>query len=448
MKVKVISRSAEDHTRARSNDIFKVQRNLDPNLHPFEKAREYTRALNAVKVERMMAKPFLASLSGHVDGVYCMAKHPTVLDRLYSGSADGEVRVWSLSQQKTQYKVPAHKGFVKGLCAVPGSNRFFSCGVDKTVKLWSTDADDNTDGDIMSEPVATYLSRHALSAMDHHRKKNLFATSDVCVNIWDHQRSEPVQTFEWGTHSVHAVKFNQTETSILASCADDRSIVLYDVRLKSSIAKVILELKSNALCWNPMEAFIFTAANEDHNCYTFDMRNLKHSLNVLKDHVSAVLDIDYSPTGRELVTGAYDRTLRIFDVRKGHSRDVYHTNRMQRLWCVKYSMDSKYVMSGSDDSNIRLWKAVASEKLGPLSGREKTHIDYSNALKEKFAHMPEIKRIARHRNTPKAIKSAAQLKRTMLDARKKKEDNLRKHSKEGTVKFKSERTKHIVAVEQ
>ncbi len=47
-------------------------------------------------------------------------------------------------------------------------------------------------------------------------------------------------------------------------------------------------MKSNAIAWNPMEAFNFTVANEDHNCYTFDMRNLDIALNVHKDHVSAV----------------------------------------------------------------------------------------------------------------------------------------------------------------
>jgi len=31
-------------------------------------------------------------------------------------------------------------------------------------------------------------------------------------------------------------------------------------------------------------------ANEDHNCYTFDMRKLDRALNVLKDHVSAVYE--------------------------------------------------------------------------------------------------------------------------------------------------------------
>lgn len=48
-------------------------------------------------------------------------------------------------------------------------------------------------------------------------------------------------------------------------------------------------------------------------------------------------------------------------------REVYHTKRMQHVICVKWSSDNKYVMSGSDEMNIRLWKANAAEKLGVVS---------------------------------------------------------------------------------
>ncbi len=34
------------------------------------------------------------------------------------------------------------------------------------------------------------------------------------------------------------------------------------------------QTRSNALAWNPMESFNFTAANEDCCLYTFDMRKL------------------------------------------------------------------------------------------------------------------------------------------------------------------------------
>jgi WD repeat and SOF domain-containing protein 1 len=78
-----------DNTRARAGDVFKLQRNLDSSLHPFEKGREYVRALNGAKIDRLLAKPFVGALSGHMDGVYSMVNHPTILDRIYSGSADG-----------------------------------------------------------------------------------------------------------------------------------------------------------------------------------------------------------------------------------------------------------------------------------------------------------------------------------------------------------------------
>jgi WD repeat and SOF domain-containing protein 1 len=50
------------------------------------------------------------------------------------------------------------------------------------------------------------------------------------------------------------------------------------------------------------------------------------------------MDIDYSPTGQEIVTGSYDRTIRLYDVGKGHSRDCYHTKRMQRYMMNEYGI--------------------------------------------------------------------------------------------------------------
>ena len=61
-----------------------------------------------------------------------------------------------------------------------------------------------------------------------------------------------------------------------------------------------------------MEAPTFVAANEDYNVYAFDMRQLKRPTNVHMGHVSAVTCVDYAPTGREFVTGSYDKTVRIF----------------------------------------------------------------------------------------------------------------------------------------
>ena len=65
-----------------------------------------------------------------------------------------------------------------------------------------------------------------------------------------------------------------------------------------------------------------------------------------KDHIGAIMDLEYSPTGREFVTGSFDRTVRIFNFDKGRSREVFHSKRMQIINSVMYTMDSHYVLSG------------------------------------------------------------------------------------------------------
>jgi DDB1- and CUL4-associated factor 13 len=89
MKIKVLGRSEGEEHRERPADLAKVQRNPSPVLHPFERPREYTRALNATKLSRTFAKPFVAAMDGHKDGIYVMSKHPRKLNCIASGAADG-----------------------------------------------------------------------------------------------------------------------------------------------------------------------------------------------------------------------------------------------------------------------------------------------------------------------------------------------------------------------
>ena len=58
-------------------------------MHPFARARERIRALNAAKMDRMFAKPFIASLEGHIDAVEVLTRQRGSLTTVASGSWDG-----------------------------------------------------------------------------------------------------------------------------------------------------------------------------------------------------------------------------------------------------------------------------------------------------------------------------------------------------------------------
>lgn len=230
-------------------------------MHPFEAAREYTRALNAVKLQKVFAKPFIGSLDGHRDGVSCIAKHPKRLSILISGAFDGEVRIWDIPQRVCFRDFVAHNGIVRGVTYTPSGEHFITIGDDKTIKTWKSLAPQFGEEE---EPVNTVLSKTVLTGISHHRKKPMFATSGEVCQIWEESRNEPIRTIEWGVDSLHDIVFNPVETYIIAACANDRSIILYDMRENKPLRKVIMNLRTNKLSWNPMEPYIFTCANEDY----------------------------------------------------------------------------------------------------------------------------------------------------------------------------------------
>jgi WD repeat and SOF domain-containing protein 1 len=402
------------------------------------------------KNEIKLARPrnyIVADLGrGHVDGVYTIAKDPKSLERFASGSGDGVVKVWDLPSQEEVWQGQAHSNIVKGVCWTQ-DQKLLSCGTDRTVKLF-----DPYNTPSKSAPLATWLGDFGFNSITRHRSDPSFAVAHSGIAVYDLNRpnSAPTQTLAWPTNvdSITSIAFNQTETSLLASTGSDRSLVLYDLRTNTPLHRSVMTMTSNAVCWNPMEAFNFAVANEDHNIYIFDSRNLSRALNILKDHVSAVMDVDFSPTGEELVSASYDRSIRLWKRNQGHSRDIYHTKRMQRVFSCAWTPDNNYVLSGSDDGNVRLWRANASARQGIKSAAQRQKQEYDEALKERYKHMPEIRRIARHRHVPKQVKKAGEIKGEEIKSIKRKEENERKHARKDQKKRRSEREKMVLANEQ
>lgn len=453
MKVKTISRTEETYCRKSKHDITKVQKNRDPLLHPFERAREYTKALVATKLDKMFAKPFVYALDGHTDGVYCSSTVRASNVAFLSGSCDGEVKVWDLSQRTCVWSTIAHTGYVRGITPNETGSTFFTCSDDKTIKQWglvvqSSDGSgsySNAHGDNGIVPLSTYMTNHSVLSIDHHWKDKQFASCGDVVSIWDESRnSEPVHSYKWGADTVMSVAYNPAEATLLASTGNDRSVCLYDLRTASPMTKFMLPMNSNKVVWNPMEPMNFILGNEDYNVYSFDMRKLDKALMIHKDHVAAVMDVAFSPTGREFATASYDKTVRLFKTTEGRSREVYHTKRMQRVFSVNYSNDAQFVFSGSDDTNIRVWKAQASKSLGVSAGRMERKEQIHDTIKRRFAHMPEIKRINRDKKLPRVIKKMTKLKHDVASAARKRTDNRKRHANEGDHDVEPERERVVV----
>ncbi|THG99914.1 hypothetical protein EW145_g7169 [Phellinidium pouzarii] len=455
MKIKVLQHSPADHLPNRRGDPTPTSRNLDPNIHPFARARERMRALNAAKMERMFSKPFVGSLDGHIDAVEVLARKPQSLSVVASASWDGDIIVHDVPQRQHLLRLSgAHKGKVSGLCWADG-DRLLSCGVDRNVKLWDTrtSSDANRDMDVDSgpsegrKPLGVFPGKFAFNSIDHHRSDPVFATASSIVQVWDETKNTPISNLTHSTsnETISALRFNLSESSILASVGSDRTFTLYDIRTGKAERRVTMQLRANALAWSPTFPTSVLLASEDHNLYTFDIRTLNTPTQIYKAHVAAVMSCDWSPTGTEFVSGGWDRTVRIWKEGVGRAPEVYHTKRMQRVTSSLYSADARFVLTGSDDGNVRIWKARASDKMGVVTTREKAAMEYRDSLRERWNMDSEIGRVARSRRIPKPVHKAAQIKHTMLEAQRVKEERRRKHTRAGESKPKADRKKVVIA---
>jgi WD repeat and SOF domain-containing protein 1 len=143
---------------------------------------------------------------------------------------------------------------------------------------------------------------------------------------------------------------------------------------------------------------------------------------------------------------------------------MYYLTSLIRVSSSVYSADARFVITGSDDGIVRIWKAKASDKLGIITPRERAAIEYRESLKERWKVDAEVERVMRYapvcsndrrfltlccrtRHLPKSVQQAAKLKRTMLEARRVKEERRRKHTRAGESKPEAEK-KTAVIVEQ
>lgn len=65
-----------------------------------------------------------------------------------------------------------------------------------------------------------------------------------------------------------------------------------------------------------------------------------------------------------------------------------------------FTADARFVLSGSDDGNVRIWKACASDKLGVVTTREKAAMEYRDSLRERWKTDVEISKVSRYVTVP------------------------------------------------
>jgi WD40 repeat protein len=97
-----------------------------------------------------------------------------------------------------------------------------------------------------------------------------------------------------------------------------------------------------------------------------------HSL-ILEGHTHDVNSVAFSPDGQSIVSGADDSTVRVWDATTGIERHIMHGHESY-VNSVAFSHDSQSIVSGSSDKTVRVWDATTGTERhhDVMSGHERS----------------------------------------------------------------------------
>ena len=143
------------------------------------------------------------------------------------------------------------------------------------------------------------------------------------------------------------------------------------------------------------------------------------------------------------MTGSFDKTMRVFESEGSKSTQVYHTKRMQKVSSVCWTIEGGYLLSGSEETNIRIWKSDPSRKIGPVNKREERVINYRKKLVDKFKFARRVRELKKT-HVPKYIVTEQRKRQIMSESRHRKMINIEANNNPDYVDQKKEKEKNLI----
>ncbi|MFH0937988.1 MAG: MFS transporter [Planctomycetota bacterium] len=284
----------------------------------------------------------IKSFKGHGGAVLCVSLTPDG-NVLAAGSSKGLIEVWNASGgEEAAQSLIGHEGEVRGITLSKDGTRLASAGADKTVRLW----------DVQTGKCANTLTGHDdrvnCVAFSMNADRLLSGGSDTKIILWDVAQGTKLKTLEGHPGPVYTVCF-------------------------APALEKAPEQEKKALGWLADKSkFVFA--------YLKDVFTNESMFDIPPDTNNRVLgdDLWVLSGGRDGDTDAKKSLLRIWDIAEGKLLKSLLGHK-QAIRSIVYKSDCRVILSGSQDSSVRLWKPLEISKTANDQSF-KTFLGYTHAV--------------------------------------------------------------------
>lgn len=183
----------------------------------------------------------------------------------------------------------------------------------------------------------------------------LLSNNDHHLRIIDPETTENLTDIECSSCVNHASI--SKDFNLIAACLDSVDDYVFDRRTGSVCAK--LEGHTDyGFCvdWNPFKEYELATGNQDKSVMIWDLRKGNEPVNVLKGSLGSVFNLKYSTNGKYLVCAESVDFL-----------NVYDTGNIKERQVLDFFGDiSGFGFNEADDQNLSLFLAIADNNYGSI----------------------------------------------------------------------------------
>jgi len=366
----------------------------------------------------------LHTLKGHSGAIYALA-FSADNQRVVTGSFDHDLRLWQVADGKLLTIMKGHTNKVQALAVSPTGDLIASGGDDRSIRLWNAKK-----GTFLREIKGQDTGVASLHfSPDGKRLLSGVNTAPTHCYLWDVASGKKQRTYKHD-NTVLATAFSPDGAYTVTAGGIDNRIYVWDSYNGNRIStlggqgaavwSVGFAADGKSIAWGKQSKRIsrtnrgaltqqlplsqrdkslgtprpltkgqtwqratdvsgdWSLQSRKSGAYGYQATLAIHYKGKLKAHIERGTSNGYrhtaytfTPDGKDVISGGGNGVLSLYS-RHGQKRGEFIGHRSE-VWAVAVSPDGKYLVSGSDDQTVRLWRIDNQELLLTLFTTEKVH---------------------------------------------------------------------------
>lgn len=322
--------------------------------------------------------------------------------KLYVSGGSCDVAVWDLHSLKKCKPLKGHKYKINDLKLISDSQWLISCSVDDTIKLW----------DVQKSVCLETLHDHSggIISIDVNQNSNLFISTgyrksikfwclgkltesrqinghhggvramlitpdgsklitgaeDALIHIWNAENGDLIKTIKGHQSEINA--FAITETGQYLFCgSDDKVTRVWDLSNAKEQMTFVLGAVYGIKITPDNSTVVFNTGNPYGGRPSFYVWKGEKCRRVGK-HRGIVLCMQFTPDSRYMISGANDKTVKMWDIQTGKNKFVFKGHR-ESVTALAISDDGKELVSADACGEIKIWNLEDGNEICSMRSR-------------------------------------------------------------------------------